>query len=212
VNLLKYQLFSLLPAFETNSWLIWDDVSKQAVLIDPSAPSESLREFIKTNHLELKFIINTHGHADHIGGNAFFKSSFDAPVCIHTADAEMLVNSKLNLSAYVEIDLLLPAADKLLSDGDKIELGKFSIEVLHTPGHTPGCICLYAENLLFSGDTLFYHDIGRTDLPGGDDNQILESITTRLFTLPGNTLVMPGHGQSTTIQDEVLNNPYLKGN
>ncbi len=209
--MLRYKLFSLLPQFETNTWLLWDEDSKQAILIDPSAPSEKLRDFINDNKLSLKLIINTHGHADHIGGDAFFKSHFHSKVVIHSADADMLISSKLNLSAYMEYDLAMPAADSILSDGDKLELGSHIINVIHTPGHTPGGICLYSENLLFSGDTLFQHDIGRTDLPGGCYEDEISSVKHKLFTLPENTMVFPGHGPSSTIKDEILHNPYLKG-
>lgn len=208
--MLKYKLFSLLPEFETNTYFIWDDSSKQAVLIDPSAPSVQLKDFITHHQLELKYIINTHGHADHIGGNAFFQKSFHAPVAIHTDDAEMLVDSKLNLSAYVDVELSSPAADKLLNDGDKIEVGSDSLTIIHTPGHTRGGICLYTEGFLISGDTLFLHDIGRTDLPGGSYDQLICSVK-KLFTLPGDTVVLPGHGPSSTIHNEILHNPYLKG-
>jgi hydroxyacylglutathione hydrolase len=209
--LIKYKQFSLLPAFETNTWLVWDDETKQAILIDPSAPSEKLYKFIKDNNIDLKYVVNTHGHADHIAGNAFFKKHFNVPISIHAADADMLVNSKLNLSAYMEMDLALPAADRLLNDNDVISLESFSLQVIHTPGHTQGCICLYTKGLLFSGDTLFYLDIGRTDLPGGSYEQEINSVKTRLFTLPEDTFVFPGHGPSSLIKDEVLHNPYLKG-
>lgn len=209
--MLKYKQFSLLPAFETNSWLVWDEATKQAIIIDPSAPSEKLYKFIKDNNLELTYIINTHGHADHIGGNAFFKKHFNVPIAIYTADAEMLVNSRLNLSAYVDVDISLPPADKLLNDNDIITVGEHTLQVIHTPGHTPGGICLYAKGLLFSGDTLFYLDIGRTDLPGGSYEQEISSVKNKLFTLPEDTLVLPGHGPSSSIKDEVLHNPYLKG-
>lgn len=209
--MLKYQQYSLLPEFETNTYLVWDDDSKEAMLIDPSAPSDKLRDFINKHNLTLKFIVNTHGHADHIGGNVFFKANLKTPVAIHVSDADMLPDPKLNLSAYIEINLALPSADMFLKDGDTYELGKHIITVIHTPGHTQGCICLYCDNLLFSGDTLFQHDIGRTDLPSGSYEKIINSVKTRLFTLPGETIVLPGHGASSTIHDEVLHNPYLKG-
>lgn len=207
--MIRYKLFCLLPGFDTNCWLVYDDQTSDAVLIDPAAPEEDLLKSIMDQQLKVKYIVNTHGHADHIGGNAFFKQRLNAPVCIHKADANMLINSKLNLSAYLEVDLSLPQADIEFSDGDKLKLGDHEISVIHTPGHTPGCISLLIDNLLFSGDTLFYHDIGRTDLPGGDYQMILSSVRNKLLTLPDETIVLPGHGPSSTIADERINNPYI---
>jgi len=207
--LAEYKLFCLLPGFDTNCWLAWNKITLEAVLIDPAAPDDSILRFITDNQLNVRYIINTHGHADHIGGNVFFKKHLKAPICIHKSDAELLINSRLNLSAYLEVDLILPKADVMLADGDILSLGGTDLKVIHTPGHTLGCISLLLENLLFSGDTLFYHDIGRTDLPGGDGNMIVSSIRNKLLVLPEKTIVLPGHGPISTIEDEKQNNPYI---
>lgn len=208
--MIKYNSFSLLPSFETNTWMIWDTDSLHAFLIDPAAPSQDLLTFIKSNNLSVTHIINTHGHADHIGGNSYFKEQLKAKVCIHKLDAKMLTNSKLNLSSFVDFELVLPEADLMLEDDMILELGNNPIKVIHTPGHTQGCICLYCDELLISGDTLFFHDIGRTDLPGGSYEQIINSVKHKLFKLPANTIVLPGHGPSSTIIDEINNNPYVR--
>jgi glyoxylase-like metal-dependent hydrolase (beta-lactamase superfamily II) len=190
--------------------MIWDTDSLHAFLIDPAAPSQDLLTFIKSNNLSVTHIINTHGHADHIGGNSYFKEQLKAKVCIHKLDAKMLTNSKLNLSSFVDFELVLPEADLMLEDDMILELGNNPIKVIHTPGHTQGCICLYCDELLISGDTLFFHDIGRTDLPGGSYEQIINSVKHKLFKLPANTIVLPGHGPSSTIIDEINNNPYVR--
>lgn len=207
--MIEYKLFCLLPGFDTNCWLVWDSQTSYAILIDPAAPDEALLKFIRDEKLTVRYIVNTHGHADHIGGNAFFRKNLNAPVCIHKDDARMLIDGKLNLSAYLEVNMTLPEADIELSDGDKLKLGQTEITIIHTPGHTPGCISLLTENLLFSGDTLFCHDIGRTDLPGGDYQMILSSIRRKLLILPDETIVLPGHGPASTIADEKQNNPYI---
>jgi len=206
--LLEYKLFCLLPGFDTNAYLVWNAHTCEALLIDPASPSEEILSFINEKKLNVLAIVNTHGHADHIGGNAYFKKVLNAMVCIHKSDAEMLINPKLNLSSYLDLDLSFPAADRLLSDGDTFKLGQDEFIVIHTPGHSRGSICLYSEKILFSGDTLFNHDVGRTDLPGGSYEMIINSITTRLFTLPDDTLVLPGHGPQSIISDEKKNNPY----
>ncbi|HOD18406.1 MAG TPA: MBL fold metallo-hydrolase [Candidatus Cloacimonadota bacterium] len=207
--MIQYELFHILPEFDTNTYVVWDDVSKEAILIDPAYPSPEPLSFITRNYLQVKYIINTHGHMDHIGGNQFFKEKLQAPLCIHSDDAHMLTNSQANLSAYMEVQYDKPAADILLHDGDKFNIGSFTITVIHTPGHTSGGICLYVPDFLFSGDTLFYHDIGRTDLPGGSDEEIVKSVKNKLFLLPEKTVVLPGHGPSSTILEEKQNNPYI---
>lgn len=206
---MNYKLFCLLPGFDTNAYLVWNEHTYDALLIDPASSSNDILSFINEKKLNVLSIINTHGHADHIGGNAYFKKNLNTEVCIHKDDAEMLINSKLNLSAYLDLDLSFPSADKLLSDGDIFKLGEMEIKVIHTPGHSKGSICLSSDNLLFSGDTLFCNDIGRTDLPGGSYSDILNSIRTKLLILPEKTLVLPGHGPKSTILDELNNNPYI---
>ena len=158
----------LLPEFQTNTWLLWDDESKEAILVDASAPSEELLKHILSLQLKVKMIVNTHGHGDHIGGNGFFANALGAPTAIHAADAVMLTNSRKNLSEYMGMPLALDEATIKLNDGDEFTLGKHNIRVLHSPGHTLGGICLLAEKYLISGDTLFEMSVGRTDLPGGN--------------------------------------------
>ncbi len=207
--MITYKTFILLPGLETNTYLFWDGITKQAAIIDPALPSQELSDFITDQGLAINYIINTHGHADHIGGNSFFHNQFNAPVCIHADDAEMLISSKLNLSAYLEYEMMPTKADLLLDENSELLLGNERIKIIHTPGHTKGGICLLIDNLLFSGDTLFYLDIGRTDLPGGNYEALLSSIRKKLIILPDDTVVLPGHGPASTIGIEKLNNPYL---
>lgn len=206
---MKYKVFNLLPEFGTNTILLWDEVSQEAALIDPAKTSQDLHNHINELSLHIKYIINTHGHADHIGGNAYFKDKFQCPILIHSADQEMLTDSKKNLSAFMGEDIISPQADILLKEGDELLLGKASFKVIHTPGHTEGGIALYGEGILISGDTLFQLSVGRTDFPGGSFTALEKSIKEKLFKLPDETLVIPGHGGFTSIDREKLENPFI---
>jgi len=157
---MNYKILRILPEFETNTYLVWDEKTSEAIIIDPAFPAPALINELK--NLKLKYVVNTHGHGDHIGGNEFVLQNFKVPLCIHKNDAEMLSNPYLNLSNSFGIDIISPKADILLKDGDKIIIGNEVIKVIHTPGHTSGGICLHTDNLLFSGDTLFCESIGRT--------------------------------------------------
>lgn len=208
--MLKIEPFILLAEYQTNTWLMYDDESLEGIIVDPAAEGQELLNIIRDKGLKIKYIIITHGHGDHLGGIPFFKSALDAPVLIHTDDAPMLTDDKKNLSEYIGWPLKLQAADRLLNDGEILSIGKYEIKVIHTPGHTPGCICLLAEKFLISGDTLFEMSIGRTDFPGGSSSQIVKSIREKLFVLPEDTIVFPGHGPRTSIGMEKLNNPFVR--
>jgi len=206
--MLTYKTYVLLDVFETNTYLIWDDVSKEAILIDPSAPSESLKKEITQKDLHLKMIITTHGHGDHIGGNQYFSSAFSCPIGIHPLDADMLTNPAENLSSLMNGALVSPAATISLVDDYHLTLGKHDVYIYHTPGHTRGGIVVYAQPYLFSGDTIFDHEVGRCDLPGGNLNTLITSIRSKVFCLPDETLILPGHGPSSTVGVEKVENPY----
>lgn len=208
--MLMIEAFILLPAYQTNTWLLWDDQSLDAILIDPSAPSVEALQKIIDRKLKVQHIVITHGHGDHIGGIPYFKNMLGSQVAVHTSDAEMLVNNKKNLSEYMGSPLEPAPADILLKDGDIIRMGSHLIQIIHTPGHTPGGICLLAKRFLISGDTLFEQSIGRTDFPGGSHEQLIFSIKHKLFTLPEDTVVFPGHGPRTSIGIEKKNNPFVR--
>ena len=204
---MKYKILNVLPEFGTNTYLVWDESSKEAMIIDPANAADMLLDEI--SELNLKYIVNTHGHGDHIGGNKFLKENTQAKLAIHELDAQMLIDPRQNLSTHWGAQLISPAADIILQDGDFLQLGEYKFKIIHTPGHSRGGICLLVDNLLFCGDTLFAGSIGRTDLPGGDYATLINSIKSQLFALSGNTKVFPGHGPETTIEDEKIGNPFV---
>ncbi len=208
--MLKIKPFILLPSYQTNTWLVYDDESGDALLFDPAAIGTEPLQFIKEHNLKVHAIVITHGHGDHIGGLAYFKKHLDAPILIHEADADMLTDNKKNLSEYIGMPLELPSADRKLKDGDTITFGAHEGKVLHTPGHTKGSIGILIDKFLISGDTLFEMSIGRTDFPGGSYEEIMHSIKTKFFTLDEDTIVYPGHGPRTSIGMEKLNNPFVR--
>lgn len=190
---------------EANCYIFGCARTREAAIIDPGADEDLIKKLIDEEGLTPKCIINTHGHGDHIGANA----KFDVPVFIHKADAKCLTNPLKNMSIMMGILISSPAASRLLEDGDKITVGDLPLEVIHTPGHTPGSICLKWDETVFTGDTLFAEGIGRTDLPGGSEAEIIRSIKDKLFVLPDETKVYPGHGPATTIGHEKEHNPFI---
>ncbi|MCF7920778.1 MAG: MBL fold metallo-hydrolase [Candidatus Cloacimonetes bacterium] len=207
---MDFKRFNTLPSFGTNTYLVWDKDRREAILIDPGAASRQMVNFVETNNITVKAIVNTHGHADHIGGNAYFQKKWGVPIWIHEADEEKLNNPQLNLSSFMGKEIISPGAERLLHDGDKIILGRKEIDVIHTPGHTKGGICLYYSILLFAGDTLFKGSIGRTDFPDGDLAELTRSIKEKLYSLPDETLVLPGHTEETRIGIEKRMNPFVR--
>jgi glyoxylase-like metal-dependent hydrolase (beta-lactamase superfamily II) len=188
--------------------------TREALVIDPAGDEERVADRIKEKTLNLKYIVNTHGHPDHTCGNAKLISLTHAKIIMHEADDEMFSSPQGQAHAREWGFTPTPPADIRVKDGDTIAAGDVSLEVIHTPGHSPGGICLFGDGNLFTGDTLFVGGIGRTDLPGASMGQFMTSIKERLLVLPGDTIVWPGHDYgskpSSTIEEEKKNNPWLK--
>lgn len=193
-----------------NCYVVECEETKQAAVIDPGGDVEKILNYLKKRGLALKYIINTHGHIDHIAGNDKLRDATGAKLLIHELDADMLENPKLNLSAFMGFTTKFKPADRLLVEGETVEVGKVRLNVIHTPGHTRGGICLSAGEAVFTGDTLFNGSIGRTDFPGGDFDAIINSIKTKLLPLPDDTAVYPGHMGESTIAYERKYNPFLR--
>lgn len=195
------------PPIENNNYLIIDEESKEAALIDCSAYDENILIELKRQGAKLKYILLTHGHFDHIGGlNDLAK---DIEVLMHSGDKEWIeqVNDYLPMIGMPSMEV--PKIDRYIEDNEIIKVGNLEIKVIHTPGHTQGGVCFYIDGHLFSGDTIFRESVGRCDLPGGNFSQIVESIENKIFTLPEDTVIYPGHGKTTTVSWEKENNSYF---
>jgi glyoxylase-like metal-dependent hydrolase (beta-lactamase superfamily II) len=200
--------------FQENTYLVYDETN-QCLLIDPGCHFEEeqqvLTRFIREKNLTPQYIIHTHGHIDHVLGINYLKQTFQLKAAMHPSDLEVLRQSK-EFGRMVGLDIEQPVdPDIFLEDNQALELGNTSFTVLHVPGHSPGSIALYHphEGVVFSGDALFRRGIGRTDLMGGDYMTLVQSIQNKLFTLPEQTLIYPGHGETTTIGEEKKENPVL---
>lgn len=194
----------------TNCYIVYCTDTLNAAVIDPGGNAEEIIQLINRENLKVTCIINTHGHADHIAANDKVQKATGAPILIHEDDAQMLTSAKSNLSMYIGGCIQFKPADRLLRDQDIISVGKLEFKVFHTPGHTPGGICLLTNGMLFSGDTLFNESIGRTDFPGGSHRSLINSIKTKLMLLEDETKVLPGHGPETSIGWERKMNPFIQ--
>ena len=194
----------------TNCYLVWDEKSGDGIVIDPGGNGDRINRAIDAKGIRVVAVIDTHGHWDHIGANGAVKEHTGAPLFIHEDDAAYLGDPSLNISNMVGTQAKAAPADGYLKEGDRVVFGSCALTVLHTPGHTPGDISLYGENVLFSGDTLFFRSVGRSDLPGGDYRTLIDSIRNKIFTLDDNTVVYTGHGIPTRVGDEKSNNPFVR--
>lgn len=195
------------------AYIVGDPKSGEGLVIDPAANCGGIIKVAKENKLNIKYIVNTHGHVDHISGNTEMKKKTGAQIIIHKDDAAMLVSTPPMVFKMFGAEQS-PPADITVSDGDLITAGDLSLKVIHTPGHSPGGMSLYTKGYVFTGDTLFVEAVGRTDLPGGSWPVMHRSIMERLCTLPDDTKVLPGHNYgrmpTSTIGHEKMHNPYIR--
>ena len=204
----------ILGAYETNCYVLRrNEAARDCLIVDPGFEAGPLIDFLQSRELDPAAVVLTHGHIDHIAGLAALREAYpDLKVYIHRLDAKMLTDPYANLSAMHGMPFTTEPQDVTLEEPDKIEQAGVKLQVLHTPGHTPGGISLYApdDGLVFVGDTLFAGSIGRTDFPGGSMPELLRSVREKLFTLPGDTQAYPGHGPTTTIAQEKAHNPFFQ--
>jgi len=195
------------------AYLIGDEQTGEAMLVDPAADVGRLLGEARKRGLQIHLIVNTHGHVDHIAGNADCRKETGAKIVIHELDADMLTSTPSIMLRMFNAKAS-PPADITVRDGDTVSAGGISLQVFHTPGHTPGGVCLYSPGFVLTGDTLFVESVGRTDFPGGSWEALRNSIVTRLLTLPEETVVLPGHNYGrvprSTIGHEKRHNPFLR--
>jgi glyoxylase-like metal-dependent hydrolase (beta-lactamase superfamily II) len=195
------------------AYIVGDPITGDGLVIDPADNAEEIVAQAKKNKININYIVNTHGHVDHIGGNAEMKKLTGAKIVVHKDDAVMLTSTPATILRMFGAKQS-PSPDILVQDGDTIDIGNISLKVIHTPGHSPGGICLYTPGYVFTGDTLFVEAVGRTDLPGGSWQVMYNSIQEKLFTLPEETKVLPGHNYgrtpTSTIGHEKKYNPSVR--
>ncbi len=198
-------------AFQENCWVIGNRRTGEAVCVDPGDEPDEIMAMAKDMGVRIKYIANTHAHIDHILGVGPIREAAGAKFLLHPGDLDIARGTAQSARAWMGVDIPNPPdPDALLADSDEIDVEGLKLTVLHTPGHTPGSVCFFANGVLFAGDTLFQGSVGRTDLPGGDQDQELSSIVDRLLLLPDETIVLPGHMGQTTIGEERQRNPFVR--
>lgn len=195
---------------EENCYVLKDEETGEGIIIDAGDNGQEILAYVRDNGIDIKLLVNTHGHWDHIGAVDVLRDALGVQLAIHREDATMLTASEEEMAVYSVFVGKKKPAEILLEDGDVINFGKSSLKVIHTPGHTKGGICLYGGGCLFSGDTLFASSVGRTDLPGGDYHEILHSVNVALAQVADETKVYPGHGPASRMGRERRCNPYLQ--
>ena len=195
--------------FAENTYLVVGPSSRRAMLVDPGFDSEPVLDVVRERGLDVELILNTHGHLDHVAGNAFFKRMTGAPLAIHAGDLPFVRNVKAQAAMYGLTAEDSPEPDVILAEGSPLVFDGETFTVLHTPGHSPGGVCLLRGEQMLVGDTLFHGFVGRTDLPGGDWNTLLASVRNKLFALPDPVRCFPGHEDETTIGQERATNPFV---
>ena len=194
----------------TNCFIVGCESTKEAVVIDPGDDPDKILMKLAESELKVKYLMNTHGHFDHVSANKRMKKATGAPIAIHPGDEPMFNELSQSAKMFGLESEDSPPADIHLNEGDDISFGEITFKVLHTPGHSKGGICLYTKGHLFAGDTLFSGSIGRTDLPGGDFDTLISSVRQKIFPLDDDTIVYAGHGPETTIGREKATNPFLR--
>jgi hydroxyacylglutathione hydrolase len=199
--------------FEENTYILWREGAKNAIVVDPGLEPELILEFLEQRELKARAILNTHGHADHIAGNGAVKAAFpEAPLVIGVNDAVMLSDPAANLSLSYGFEITSPSADQTVRELDQLSFAGIDLEVLDVPGHSPGHVVFVIREqpvIVLGGDVLFRGSIGRTDLPGGSFPQLADGIRRKLYTLADDTVVYPGHGPTTKTGHEKRTNPFV---
>lgn len=193
----------VLGSYQENAYIIINEETREAIIIDPGDEGKSLISYLKGLNVKLQYILLTHGHLDHVGAVDELREEFNIPVYINEADMKYIERRKMAFGP-------MKRADFFLKEGDDLSFGTHSIKIFETPGHSKGSLSYLIDGVLYVGDVLFQGSIGRTDLPGGDFNELISSIKDKLMKLPGNTRVMPGHGPETTLSQEKSFNIYLR--